>query len=77
MAKQGQRVVWCEPCGMWFKAPAPFNGVCPRCGTPVKVFRCTRCGERWKPRNPKRIPGSCPRCCSPYAFYTRVKDKDR
>ncbi len=75
MAKQGQRVVWCEPCDMWFKAPAPYTGVCPRCGSPVKVFKCTRCGHEWKPRRPMRIPGSCPKCCSPYAFYTRTKDR--
>lgn len=70
--KRGERVVWCEPCGMWFKAPS-YTGVCPRCSSPVRVFRCTRCGSTWRPRDPLRIPETCPRCCSPYAFYTRTR----
>lgn len=73
MAKQGRRVVWCESCGIWFTADV-YDGTCHRCGLPVTMFRCIRCGHRWKPRDTGHIPVSCPKCCSPYAFYTRVRD---
>lgn len=72
-SKQGDRVVWCAQCAVWFKAPGGWKPFCPKCGSPIRVFKCTRCGHEWKPRDPRVIPKTCPQCCSPYAFYTRVR----
>lgn len=70
---QGDRVVWCAQCAVWFKAPAGWKPFCPKCGSPIRVFKCTRCGHEWEPKDVRKIPGTCPGCNSPYAFYTRVR----
>ena len=70
---QGDRIVWCAQCAVWFKAPGGWKPFCPKCGSPIRVFKCCRCGHEWEPRDPRVIPGTCPGCNSPYAFYTRVR----
>ncbi len=73
MNHKGGRVVWCASCGAWIKVPGIYRPVCQECGSPIKTFRCTRCGHEWKPKDPRRIPDRCPQCNNPYAFYTRVR----
>ena len=32
----------------------------------VKRFICSRCGNKWLPRNEEEKPVQCPKCKSPY-----------
>lgn len=42
----------------------------------VKGFECTRCGEKWIPKNIKVKPITCPHCKSPYWNIPRKKKKE-
>lgn len=75
----GQRVMWCPACNDWFKSPPKgddpkgrdFDWTCPRCHTPIRKLKCTRCGYIWTPTG-DRLPTACAKCKTPYWNRTRV-----
>ena len=44
-----------------------YTGACPKCGTPMRMMRCSRCGHEWLPRTwGRELPNVCPKCKSKY-----------
>lgn len=74
--KQGRQILFCRGCKVWVVCNE-YRGICPRCGEPPAVFKCSRCGHEWTPRKAtivnKTLPSICPKCRSPYWARERTK----
>ena len=71
---EGEAIIWCSTCADFVRVDeSAYNGVCPSCGNPMMMMRCSRCGHDWWLRSMNVLPSACPKCKSPYWCRTRVK----